>query len=124
MLDIGFPPRAKKKVKKPKSGEAGAVKRKSREGEGSAGFRRQALPACVPSLLKSEATLAIVDSGPKRHMWKQIKAMTPNYMTVDGQFLCKDSQLSVLYRADSNSIQVSLSLPHLGETLKGSDSCV
>jgi E74-like factor 1/2/4 len=34
MLDIGFPPRAKKKMKKPKSGEPGAVKRKSREGEG------------------------------------------------------------------------------------------
>lgn len=35
MLDIGFPPRTKKKMKKPKSGEPGAVKRKSREGEGS-----------------------------------------------------------------------------------------
>ena len=33
MLDIGFPPRTKKKMKKPKSGEPGAVKRKSREGE-------------------------------------------------------------------------------------------
>jgi len=33
MLDIGFPPRTKKKMKKPKSGEPGTVKRKSREGE-------------------------------------------------------------------------------------------
>lgn len=33
LLDIGFPPRTKKKMKKPKSGEPGAVKRKSREGE-------------------------------------------------------------------------------------------
>lgn len=33
MLDIGFPPRTKKKMKKPKSGEPGSIKRKSREGE-------------------------------------------------------------------------------------------
>ena len=33
MLELGFQPRTKKKMKKPKSGEPGAVKRKSREGE-------------------------------------------------------------------------------------------
>lgn len=32
MLELGFPPRKLKKVKKPKAGEPGSVKRKSREG--------------------------------------------------------------------------------------------